>query len=376
MKNITRVLAVLASLATASQAAPFLAISDNAEVFLTGTLGVRADDNIALTKDANSDTIFDINPGVQLVFGKNSTVQGTWTTVESFTNYMDYDELNANLLSTTFDAAYDDGKAKGSFNASFNELNQNSVDVQSDNGSLIRRDVFAIGGQGELNISDKSSVSAGLQYQSTDYKRYVFSDTRITTLPVGYFYELTPKVDLSLSYRFRDSSLKHGYDSRDHFFGIGARGEFTPKLSGQFSVGLTQRKFKHHKSMADMDDKSLLGIDSSLSYAVSPKTTLQFGVTNDFDTNSQGQQQKNFAVRFSAVTNLSEVWSITGGVSYRAINYYFRTDDYVEGQIGATYTVNENVQITAAVALRNNKSDVAAVEFDNSVVSLAANFRF
>lgn len=376
MKIMTCLLAVSSLLVATTSAAPFLSISDNAEVFLTGTLGVRVDDNIALTPDATSDTILDINPGAQLVFGRESTVQGTWSVVHSFANYLDHDELNTNLFSTAFNAGYDDGKTKGSFNASFNEINQNTVDVQTNDGSLIRRDVLALGTRGELDVSEKSSVSVGLQYQGTEYKRYDFSDTKVATLPIGYYYELTPKVDLSLNYRYRQSWLQHGYDSKDHFFGVGARGVFTPKLRGQFSVGLTQRSFDDHKGLPDMDDKSLLGVDSSLSYDATPKTTLQFGVSNDFDTNSQGQQQKNFAVRFAALTAVSAEWSLSGGVSYRAINYYSRTDDYMEGHLGATYIINENVQVTAAVALRSNESDLDTSDFDNSVISLAAAFRF
>lgn len=372
---MSRLMAVSALLTTASYAAPFLAIGDNAELFLTGTLGVRADSNIFLTPDAKRDTIIDLNPGLQLIFGRSSAVQGTWTLTESFANYADHDDLNSNLFSTAFNAAYDDGKAKSSFNASFNEINQNSVDARAGD-FLIRRDVLALGGLGEVRVTDKSSLAAGLQYQNTDYKRLGFSDTKVATLPLNYYYELTPKVDLSLTYRFRQSWLQHGYDSKDHFVGVGGRGEFTPKLTGQFSVGLTQRNFSRHKGLPDMGNKSLLGIDSSLSYAISPKSTLQLGVSNDFDTNSQGQQQKNFALRASAIANISAEWSITAGVGYRAINYYTRTDDYVEGQIGATYIVSEYLRIMAAVALRNNESDFASSDFDNNVFSLAASFRF
>lgn len=382
--KITRLIAVSALLTTGAYAAPFLAISDNAEVFLTGTLGVRADDNIFMTPDAQSDTIWDINPGVQLVFGRASTLQGTWSVVESFANYSDHSDLNSNLFSTAFNAAYDDGKAKSTFNASFNEINQNTVDVRSNADALIRRDVFAIGGQSEVNVSEKSSVAVGVQYTGTNYKRIGFSDSKVGTIPVSYYYEMTPKVDMALTYRYRQSWLQHGYDSKDHAVTVGARGEFTPKLTGQVHVGVTQRNFRHHKGLPDLDDKTLLGIDSSLSYAVSPKSTLQFGVSNDFDANSQGNQQKNLTIRGSAISNISDEWSVLIGASYRAINYYSqggmtakaRTDDYMEGQIGATYKVNEYLQITGALALRSNKSDLDSSDFDNSVVSLAANLRF
>lgn len=382
MKHLIRFLAASALLTTISPAAPFLAIGDNAEVFLTGTLGVRADSNIFLTPNERSDTIFDVNPGAQLVFGQGSVIQGTWTVTDSITTYADHDDLNSNLFSTAFNAAYDDGKSKSSVNVSFSEINQNTVDTVGSSAvdALIRRDVFGLGGLGEVNLTEKSSVSAGLQYQNTDYKRLGFSDTKVVTLPVSYYYELTPKVDVSFNYRYRQSWLQHGYDSKDNFLGVGARGEFTPKVKGQFSVGITQRNFGAHKGLPDLDDKSLFGVDSSLTYEASPKTMVQFGVSNDFDANSQGQQQKNFAVRASAFSNISEVWSLTAGVSYRAINYYLgrdsRTDDYMEAQIGATYTVDEYLRITAALAFRTNKSDLSTSDFDNNVLSLAANLRF
>ena len=68
MKNLARIALVSAALGTAAQAAPFLAIGDGAELFVTGTLAVRADDNIFLSNKATSDTIFDINPGVEITF--------------------------------------------------------------------------------------------------------------------------------------------------------------------------------------------------------------------------------------------------------------------------------------------------------------------
>ena len=68
MKKFTQLALALMALAGISHAAPFLAIGDGAELFATGTLGVRADDNIFLSGKATSDTIFDVNPGLTLDF--------------------------------------------------------------------------------------------------------------------------------------------------------------------------------------------------------------------------------------------------------------------------------------------------------------------
>ena len=75
--NVTlRTTLVSAVLAAAVQAAPFMAIGDGAELFLTGKLGVRSDDNVLLANRAESDLIFEFAPGVDLTFGKGAQLQG------------------------------------------------------------------------------------------------------------------------------------------------------------------------------------------------------------------------------------------------------------------------------------------------------------
>lgn len=376
MKTITRLFAATALVTACYASVP---VGDNAEIFLTGTLGVRADSNIYMSPSNTEDTILDFNPGVQLVFGNTSVMKGSFSLSESFSVYTEHDDLNDELLSTSANTSYDDGKTKLNFNASFAEVNQNSVDTRPFGGDfLIRRDVFNIGALGEVSVTEKSSVALGVQYSQNSFELGGFSDSEVVTVPVNYYYEITPKVDLSLGYRYRDRSESIGFDTKDHFLSVGARGEFTPKLTGQFAVGVTQRSFSH--KVARRDDEELLGLDSSLTYAASPKTSILLGVSNDFDTNSQGNQQRNFAVRASSTTAVSSDLSVTALIAYRAIDYYqatpARIDDYLEGQIGATYIVNENVSLTGALAYRSNGSDLATSDFDGTVLSLAASFRF
>ena len=158
MKNIIRLTLISASLVAGSYAAPFMAIGDGAEFFLTGALGVRADDNIFLSKNADSDLIFDITPGVDLTFGKDSQLKGSLTLSDTWSNYSDNSKLNTNLFAGDFVSRYDDGKLKLGFNVGYHELNQNSVDIRG----LTRRDIFSGGGNTEVEISQITSVGAGV----------------------------------------------------------------------------------------------------------------------------------------------------------------------------------------------------------------------
>ncbi len=367
MKKTIRLALFSAVLGAPAYAAPFMAIGDGAELFLTGSLGVRADDNIFLSGNEESDLIFDVAPGVDLTFGKDAQLKGSVTLSHTWSNYSDNSGLNTNLFNGDFVTRYDDGKLKLGFNAGYHELNQNSVDVRG----LVRRDVFSAGGNAEVEISQITSVGGGVAFNHENYKRTGYTDSDSLTVPVDFYYKWTPKVDLSFGYRFRDYQVDTiGQDSTDHFFNIGARGEFSPKLTGTFKVGLNTRELDRG------GDDSQLGVDASFAYEISPKTSLQVGASNDFGTSPQGIQQENTTLNGMITTKISEEWNVNFGLSWRGIDYGTRTDDYLEGQLGTSYIVNANVRIVGAYVYRDYSSDLAGSEFKNNVFSVAANFRY
>lgn len=364
--NLSRLSICLLALSSAAYAAPFLAIGDGAELFATGTVGIRADDNIFLQSSATSDTIFDITPGLDLTFGKDADLKGSLTFVEAFSTYADNSNLNTNLFSGDFNAGYSDGKMKLALMAGYHELNQNTVD----NRGLTRRDSFSIGVKGEVEISQKTSVGSGIMATHNNYKRTGYADSDDLVVPVNFYYKWTEKVDLSAGYQYRNYQTQIGQDSIDHFFNVGARGEFTQKLNGEFNVGITTRK------LSGGSDDSMLGLSAKLNYELTPKTQLQITAANAPDTSPQGIQQKNLSFGGLVTTTISDQWSLKAGLSYRGIDYTTRTDDYVEGQLGATYVLNTYVNFVGAYVYRNNSSVIASGEFTNNVFSIAANLRY
>lgn len=387
MKNYIRIAALSLSLAGASYAAPFMAIGDGAELFLTGTLGVRVDDNIYLASKETNDVIFDIAPGAEIAFGKNAQLKGKLALALAFANYSDNSSLNTNLFSGDFDTRFDDGKMKLGFNAFYHELNQNTAD----NRGLTRRDVFSTGGNTEVEVSQLSSVEAKVNFTHENYKRRGYTDSDTLTVPLNFYYKWMPKLDLSFGYQYRQQNVDIGLDSTDHFFNVGARGEIAPKLKGAVRAGLGVR------NLSPGGDRNLFGLDSSLTYEFSEKTNLLFNVSNDFGTSPQGQQQKNFNIGGTVDTRLSAEWSANFGLSWRAISYdaipavttttgttvrvispgiASRTDDYFEMTLGATYVISANVKLAGGYTYRDYKSDLSASEFSNNVFSISANFRY
>ena len=373
-QHILRLSLVSVALGYSGYAAPFLTIGDGAELFLTGSLGVRADDNIYLARDATSDLIFDITPGAELSFGKNAQLKGKLTLAEAFTSYSDNSALNTNLFSADFVSRFDDGKLRLGYDLSFRELNQNSFDARPAlaglNPGLVRRDNFVTTVSAESEISQKTAVATSLSFTRDNYKRAGYSDTDSITVPIDFYYKWTPKTDLSIGYRYRDTQVQIGQDSTDHFFNVGARGEFSPKLTGRFAVGLNRRQ------VGNGGDANQLGLEAKFAYELTPKTSLEFGASNDFGTSPQGQQLKNKTVNAMVTAKLTPEWSVNAGLSWRAIDYGARTDDYWESQVGTTFIISTNVRMVGSYVYRNYSSDVRLNEFRNNVFSVAANFRY
>jgi hypothetical protein len=372
MKNIVRNIIVLGCVGSSAFAAPFLAIGDNAELFVTGTAGVRYDDNILLAPDnqAIDDTIVQFVPGLVLDFGKDSAVKGTFTAQETLNAYLDNSQFNDQLGSVSFVSKYDNGNLKLNADASFAQLDQNTYAA---NGTTIRRDVTTADIGGELSISDKTSIGTGFNYTEVQYKQPGAVSEKDYGVPVNVYYGITPKVDLSAGVSYRRSDLNNGTSFDDYYYNVGARGEFTPKLKGTFSVGYNQR----NASVGQDDDG--LGLQAGLTYLYTDKTLFTLNASNDFSAATTGASQKNFAVTLGGQTDIAVDWKLNASATYRRVEYQTtpsRTDDYVEGTVGATYVINSNFSVNGSYLFRGNKSDQAGAGFSDNVVSLSISARY
>lgn len=381
MKKTTAITSALILTASQAFSAPFMAIGSNAELFLTGTVGIDFNDNITLGNDViatgqtvpfnpvRDDVVWRLSPGAALEFGQNALISGTLAAKVGFERYSDNGDLDSELADLSFTGSHQDASSKTSLKASYRELNQNTVDSRSP--TLSRRDVVNFGAEHEMELSAKTSVLFGVDYTDTDYARASFTDRIRTEIPFRIYYDMTEKVDLSLSFRYRtietDVSTQ---DSEDLFVGVGARGQFTPKLSGFFRVGATDRSRTGLNSTA-------LGLFSNFSYVYSEKTSLTFGVGNDFGTSGAGDAQENMDVFVGFQSALTPEFTLTSRIAFRQIDYVTRDDeDYIEGSIGGEYTMSENLKLIGRVSHKDNSSSAAVAEFDNTIFSFSAQLRY
>jgi hypothetical protein len=371
MKHLARFALVIPILAISAKAAPFMAVGDNAELFVTAAADVQADSNIYLnSSNAKSDTIFSFTPGVDLVFGKGSATTGNFYYREEFRRYSSNTAQNTSLSNIGIKAKYSNGVTKADFNASYAQVAQNDNIIRA-TGDIVHRNLSNVGGVIEFGISEKTVIGIGGAFDKVDYGPVAYTDSQVWSLPLDVYYEASPKLDWSLGYRYRSTDLSgSARNSKDNFLSLGARGEFTPMLTGQVRFGYTQRSF-------DVGgNKSLIGVDGKLTYLYSEKTNYQFTFSNDFSSSAFGDSTKNFTLGLNATNSFTEQWFIGAGLNYMKIQYPTRTDDFVQGQVTVTYVYNNYVNFGASLTLRNNTSGIAAAEFSQNVFSLGANIRY
>lgn len=375
MKNIVRNLSLAGCVGSTAFAAPFLAVGDNAELFVTANAVASYNDNILLAPSGSErdDVIVSFSPGVDLVFGKDSVIKGNVAASSTLTSYIDNDTLNNQLFGIDSAVSYNGGgQITLSATASYTELDQPTIDVTSNTDRAITN----LGFSGEYQFSEKTSIGSGFSYSHTDYKDPIFNEQWEYGVPVNLYYELTPKVDVSAGVRYTRTDIdKGGANQYDAFYyNVGARGEFTAKLSGAFSVGYNTRK-----ANVGPDDDGSVGANASLSYEYSEKTGLTLSLSRDFaNATSGGASYENTQVTLGASTAIAVDWSLSASATYRILDYQAGAqDEYIEGSLGATYLINGHLSSSLSYTYRDKMSDFgAANEFQNSVVSISLSARY
>jgi hypothetical protein len=340
-------------------------------LFVTGTLGEQYNDNLFLrTHNAKSDYITTLTPGLEYDFGANSQTQGMVSYQEAFARYDSDSNQNSNLGDATMNLTYNNDRTKGSLNASFVQLDSNDVGLRNDN-IFIRRDVTMASGNGEWGMSEKTSFAIGGNYTHTEYKQAGFPNSSIYALPIDVYYKMTPDVDMSLDYQFRESDITGLQSYQDNYLGVGARGQFTEKFSGLFSVGATERSWQHSGGTQWMP-----GGHATFTYLVTPKTTFQFGGSEDFNSAAAGTSQKSLSGWAGVQTNFEGDFSASAKVTYEHLSYLTGIhDEYWKAELGLQYQLNKYVSFKAGYTYMNDSTDYNS-DFTDNVFSISGTVRF
>jgi hypothetical protein len=357
--------ALVGSLSVSRAIAP---IGDSAELFITGNGSFTYNDNLFLVQGkAKSDEVWDIAPGLDLEFGKNAAFKGSVTAGVDWQLYSSHSSLNTALGTIAANGNYDDGKTKLAVQAAWQQADQPTVVIRS-NGSLINRDVYTLGGTGEEVISEKTSLGGGISFTDTSYKTPGYADDRSTTIPVNYYYQVEPKLDVSGGFQYRYSSVNQsfvqpGTSTRDYFYNIGARGQFTPLLSGTVRIGYEDDQAEKGK------DNRTLAVDSSFTYAYTEKTSFSLNLDNDYGFNALGQEYRSAGGSIGVTTKPMEQLSFNGSLGYHRLSYTAtnQRDDFYNISVGATYSFSPQISASGNYSYQEDNSNFGGQSFKQNV---------
>lgn len=357
-----------------------IVLNDDTSLHFTGVGQVRYEDNVKLTEhNAQSDTVFSIIPGAELDY-KGGQTNGQLTVSEDFERYASKRDLDADLFTGIGELNYDGGMTKIDSRIGYRQMSQYSVSARNADQSF-RHDLLDASINGNWSATAKTSIGTGVMFDRTNYSTSGYADNQHISLPLDVYYAVTPKVDLSVGYRYGDTwvqklpvpapAVPANFDSTDHFFNVGARGEFTPKLKGQARVGYQLRDFVRGSSTSG------LGLSGGLTYVYSPKTSFDLTVSNDFANSVLGNSQEVFAVRTGGKFEFTPQWSAQAGLSFEATKYAnsTRKDDFFVGDMALAYAVSDTVSLQGSYAYRTNSSNAGA-SFNSNLLSLGISLRY
>jgi hypothetical protein len=365
---------------------PLIPLGDNASLTLSAGLGARRDSNIFLANtDKVAATILSATPGIDFAYGQNSLTHALLDYQESFNRYSAGQAPNVSLASASGNFGYDDGSLKVGGGGQYQQLYQNNVGILNITGSeLIRSDVTNFNGSVESVLFSKIGAGIAANYSRIEFETPGLFGNRTLNVPLNLYFSVTPKVDLSAGYSYSVLTPDgDGSVAKVGYYNVGARGSFTSKLTGGFTVGYQTERVPEAPLTHD------LGLTANLNYAITPKTKATFQAARDFETSAQGQVLKNGSYSLGLSSDITSQWQASLGVTYRTIDYgtelysfesalvdQHRIDDYWESTLQLSYLVTRWFSTSASYLIRDNRSTLPGVEFSDNVFSLNVKFTY
>lgn len=365
---------LIAFAALHSNGAPLVSIGDLGTISFAGKTTVKWDSNI-FRQEANevTDTVLVFTPGFNAVLGKNATdLDIGLSTSYDINKYQDNDYLNSELLHFLANAAYRTSRLQLSALASYDETKSNN-ERSNIAGDLIDRELTSLGINGEYTLSPKFSIETGLNWNEIAYVggyASSFSDRKYLKIPVDIYYELTPKLDLSVGYQRGQIDVEaSSQDATTDDFNVGLRGELLPKLVGSFKVGYNQ--YEHDNSARD---KTSMSLDSNLTWTASSKFTHRLNLYRNFDASATGTGTEETKFNWSSSYVLNNKISFSGRAGYNIRDYLAgeREDKLLTLGLNGTYRINSYWNVNAGYVFSNNDSNEAGYSYDDNIVTFAA----
>jgi hypothetical protein len=385
---------------------PLYTFNEWADLYFDGNASVAWDSNIFRDEEKEeSDLTYRISPGLELNLGRGlSAYDMTVRTSYDFIWYQDNDHLNKENFHINTSGVYRGSRLDLSGRLGYNE---NQITSGEDNMRRMMIETEDVDGRidGEYRISPKLSFGAGVHYFDRDYSngsRNELADRNHLRFPFDLFYGFTPKVDLSAGYTYkageiddhqRGDTLVGGYDTTAHFFNVGARGRFFPKLTGFFKVGYRTQdsddSYNVRNGQRTRADRGRggsdghIGLNSGFTWNPTQKSTHNIKLSRDFGVGGEGTTTEVSRIRMDSSYSLNPRWSASSNLGYTLRDYQAKggrnrnreDNQYLLG-VGLNYTAPDYWRFSGGYSYQDNDSSRSGYSYVSHNFYLTAQLRY
>ena len=389
------------------QSAPLISIGDDIDIFFNGLSSVRWQSNVFYDEaDEQDDVVFKVSPGFEMNVGRGlSDLDLSIITRYDIIRHDELSDLDNELFHFKAISSYNTSRWDVSGLVSFSEDQSSGKDEDANQDGQINESESTIANlSGEYRLSPKFSVGSGVNHSNKQYQDQPgLADRESFKVPVDVFYELTPKVDLSIGYTYTTTDVSGtmlgdtvngsevgSYDKEDHFFNIGARGDLLPKLSGFFKLGYRTSDSDDSSiqtfvtgipgapTSTNRDSRGTMGLDTSFTYSNTPKLTTALTLHRGFDVGGTGEgttkTSANLSARYTINSNYSA--SATSGYTLREYETSGREDNVYNMGFRLSYVPNRYWRLSTGYSYNENNSSKLGQSYEAHMVDLSASLRY
>ena len=382
----------------AMQAAPLVSIGDSVDVFFNGSSSLEWQSNVFSDETNEVDDFkYTVSPGFEVNVGRGlSNLDLSIITRYDVVRFDEVTDLDNELFHIRAVGSYAGSRLSVNGLVSYDESQSNGQDGNDNQkGKLSASETTAANLNGEYTLSPKFSFGAGVNYNYREYKESSSADRESYTIPLDIFYELTPKVDLSIGYTYTSTEVfstvsgaseVSGYDKEQHFVNVGARGDLLPKLTGSFKIGFNAmdsddpntRDGNGPVGRSDRDSDSSLGLDASFTYLATAKVNTQLRLNRNFDVAGQGESTEATRVDLSANYSINTQYTATANLGYTLREYVDtgREDDNYRTGVSLSYVPNQYWRFSTGYNYTENSSSDAGQSYEAHVINISASLRY
>ena len=357
-----------------------LSLGTNSNLFINGSASLQYQSNIFLDDPELSgvgevgDFTYIFSPGVELNIGDGTAPANILILAREDIKFYNNTQLDTELHFFLFDLTYSETPVDIAASANFFETAQNSADANRV-GALTEIEMTIVNIRGEYELTAKTSIEGKFGYFRNNFITPGSSDYRTLEFPVNVYYAYSPKLDVSLGFRYRDTTVTDGPDSEDIFVNVGLRGEVSPKLEATLQIGVQNRDF----GTAALGDDTNLAVNSSFTWYVSDLTTVDATFNRDYTTGATTASLQNTGGTVSVLHNFTPMIAANAALSYNNAEYKDlsgREDDTYNTTLSLSYFPNDYLSFTASYNYMKNESTQLGGNFKNNVLNLIASLRY